>query len=125
MDDVKLADAHHEFIDSWDEKRDIDRATGMRLALVHCRRAARLDSQAPLTFEILGLWQRHVLQYGWDDPLQFRCHDAYAKQGRERYPISDDVKIKFGECLSAASDSSEPAALRAARVYLDVCFFHP
>ncbi|MBT3224430.1 MAG: hypothetical protein HN348_35630, partial [Proteobacteria bacterium] len=32
---------------------------------------------------------------------------------------------QFLACIGDANDLSQPVALRAARIYLDICFFHP
>ena len=54
----------------------------------------------------------------------FRKHDAYAKQGRECYPLYETSEEEFQSLLHEAN-SSESIVLRACRAYLDVLFFHP
>lgn len=40
------------------------------------------------------------------------------------YPIAG-TRARFDAAIQDAGDAAVPATLRAARVYLDVCFFHP
>jgi hypothetical protein len=75
-----------------------------------------------LSFALLSTWQRGVL----DVPeALFRTGTAWAKRGRERYDRPADLPQIFEECLAEATDPSLPLPSRAARVYLDVAFFHP
>jgi len=58
----------------------------------------------------------------------FRTSPAFAKGGRERYGIDSSTRPRIDACLAeTAKDSVRPLALtaRAARAYLDICFFHP
>eukprot|EP00435_Cladocopium_sp_Y103_P010826 s4539_g2.t2 len=120
-------DSHLRFIDSVDAARDSRRAVNLRYALHQCRKDARTGS--PLEFRNLQQWQQ-IFMRGLDfDSYEgqrdiFRIHDAYAKHGRERYPLKGNTESTFKKLLAQAN-SSEPLALRAARAYLDVCFFHP
>ncbi len=70
--------------------------------------------------------QQHVL--GTPHPPAFRTLPAFAQGGRERYGIGPDTRARLDACL-AESAADGPGALpltaRAARAYLDVCFFHP
>lgn len=75
-----------------------------------------------LGFDLLARWQRAVLGIA-DAP--FRDGPAFAKQGRERYGLDAQTPARFAECLVSSQDRELPVAARAARVYLDVCFFHP
>ncbi|MEV6599365.1 Fic family protein [Actinoplanes sp. NPDC051346] len=89
-------------------------------ALVQARRAAA--EGGPLTFARLAEWQRTVLGV----PLaEFRTGPAVAKGGRERYHWRADLPKMFERCLAEATDDAVPLPSRAARVYLDVAFFHP
>jgi hypothetical protein len=115
-----FADAHRRWIDSFDEKRDATRAKRMRAALKVCRVSAMRGQT--LSFKRLSSWQSIVL--GVKRP-EFRTTDAFAKGGRERYSIQGDTKARFEAALEDANSQKEPAVVRAARVYLDVCFFHP
>ncbi|OXY91786.1 hypothetical protein BEK98_28795 [Streptomyces diastatochromogenes] len=63
--------------------------------------------------------QREVLG-GAEAP--FRAADACAKAGRERYGLTSRTQADFAACLREATDPGLPLA---ARVYLDVGFFHP
>lgn len=115
-------DSHLRFIDSVDAQRDSERAANLRYALHQCRQDAKTGS--PLEFENLQQWQVILMRGLLSERCVFRKHDAYAKRGRERYPLESNTESKFMELLAQAN-SSEPLALRAARAYLDVCFFHP
>ncbi|GAB2962012.1 hypothetical protein GCM10027280_58660 [Micromonospora polyrhachis] len=89
-------------------------------ALAQVRRAAA--EGGPLTFAQLAQWQRTVL--GVPD-VGFRAGPAWAKGGRERYHWHPDLSALFEKCLTEAIDDDLPLPSRAARVYLDVAFFHP
>ena len=117
-------DMHLGFIEAVDASRDPSRAQRMKHALAVCRKAAK--DGGPLTFDHLLDWQRYLMRIV--EKPTFRKHDAYAKQGRERYPrhfgdgkSAEDHFIKVLE----EANSTEPVALRASRAYLDVLFFHP
>ena len=114
------ADAHRAYIERFDRPRGDERADGLCEALQLCRRAAVAGE--PLTFERLALWQRHVL--GGSTPT-FRTDVAYAKNGRERYGWKRSTATHFDTCLAQAMDPQPDPTVRAARAYLDVCFFHP
>ena len=90
-------------------------------ALVLCRDSAARG--LPLSFDQLAEWQAVVL--GEHAPVAFRSAVAYAKNGREMYRIDSDVADEFDRALADASDTSSTVATRAARAYLDLCFFHP
>ncbi|MFD6949602.1 MULTISPECIES: Fic family protein [unclassified Nocardiopsis] len=107
-------------IRAFDGARSPERAAGMLAALARAR--ADAASGAPLTFDLLSSWQRSVLDVP-DAP--FRGAPAFAKQGRERYGTGPDLRGLLDTCLvqSGGLDPALPA--RAARAYLDVCFFHP
>ncbi|HEX3765696.1 MAG TPA: Fic family protein [Kofleriaceae bacterium] len=77
----------------------------------------------PLTMSLLAQCQQIVL--GLDATPGFRIRDAYAKAGRERYSAGPEVAGHFDRCLEEANGAAPAAVARAARVYLDVCFFHP
>ncbi|WP_067831732.1 Fic family protein [Actinomadura kijaniata] len=93
-----------------------ERAARLLTALEHARRAA--DEGRDLDFALLAGWQRHVLGV---DEAPFRTAPAFAKRGRERYGIAPGLRERFDSHL--AEDA--PPLPRAARAYLDVCFFHP
>jgi prophage maintenance system killer protein len=112
-------DAHRRYIDGPERARDPGRAARMAAALDACRASARRDE--PLTFDRLSAWQAIVLGM----PADFRATDAYAKGGRERYGLDAKTQRRFEAALDEASDAATAVSLRAARVYLDVCFFHP
>lgn len=111
-------------IRAFDGALDPARAQGL-LAAVEVLRADA-GRGALLDFELLQRWQQHVL--GTPHPPPFRDLPAFAKGGRERYGISPDTRARFDACLAeSAKDAGRPLPLtaRAARAYLDVCFFHP
>lgn len=117
-------DGATEDIRAFDGAIDPARADGLLAAL----ELVRLDAArgAPLDFELLRRWQQHVL--GVPEPPQFRSLPAFAKGGRERYGINPDTRTRLDGCLSesqAADGRVPPVTARAARAYLDVCFFHP
>lgn len=101
--------------------RDATRAERLLSAYGQMRRDAAADKI--LDFRMLASWQCTVLGVA-DAP--FRDGPAFAKDGRERYGLSSDTPGQFADCLLAASRDRElPVAARAARLYLDVSFFHP
>ncbi|MEO8704176.1 MAG: Fic family protein [Kofleriaceae bacterium] len=112
-------DPHVRFINGAERARDPKRADRMTVALDACRQSA--SAGEPLTFERLAAWQQIVL----DDPeVWFRDGVAYAKAGRERYGLVQDIETRFEQALRDAG-STAPLLVRAARVYLDVSYFHP
>lgn len=117
-------DGAAESIRAFDGAIDPARAEGLLTALERARVDATQD--APLTLERLCDWQQRVL--GVPQPPRFRNSVAFAKGGRERYGIAPDTPARLDACLAeSASDGRRPLPLiaRAARAYLDVCFFHP
>lgn len=58
-------------------------------------------------------------------PAAFRTGPAFAKQGRERYGLAPDTEAAFHACIADTDDDALDPIGRAARVYLDVCFYHP
>jgi hypothetical protein len=77
----------------------------------------------PLTFALLASWQRTVL--GRSEQPSFRTRSAYAKGGRELYGWRPELPEWFEACLAQATSDDLPLPSRAARLYLDVAFFHP
>ncbi|MFJ5924294.1 Fic family protein [Kitasatospora sp. NPDC092948] len=121
-------DGAAEDIRAFDHAVDPARAQGMLAALGLARDGAARG--AALDFELLRGWQRHVLDTA--QPPPFRSAPAFAKEGRERYGIGPDTRALMDSCLaeSASHPDDNPLpitarAARAARAYLDVCFFHP
>lgn len=121
---VPVRDGAAEDIRAFDGTVAPARAEGMLAALKLLRadaaRGARLD------FTLLSSWQQHVL--GAPEPPPFRSSPAFAKAGRERYGIGPETSALFDTCLAeSAADTGHPLGLtaRAARTYLDICFFHP
>ncbi|MCU7731173.1 Fic family protein [Actinoplanes sp. KI2] len=92
----------------------------LSIVLDQVRRAAA--DRAPLTFARLAEWQRTVLGV---TEARFRTGPASAKGGRESYHWHADLPDRFDACLNEATDDDVPLPSRAARVYLDVAFFHP
>ncbi|MEU5429592.1 Fic family protein [Streptomyces olivoreticuli] len=121
---IPSRDGAAEDIRAFDGAVDPARAEGLLAALELLRADAARG--APLDFELLRSWQQHVL--GTPQPPPFRSSPAFAKGGRERYGISSDTRARLDACLAeSANDAGQPLPLtaRAARVHLDVCFFHP
>ncbi|MEU3838772.1 Fic family protein [Streptomyces sp. NPDC028635] len=117
-------DGAAEDIRVFDGALDPARARGMLAALELLRADAARG--ALLDFELLQRWQQHVL--GAPQPPPFRDLPAFAKRGRERYGIGPDTRARLDACLAeSARHIDRPVSLtaRAARAYLDVCFFHP
>jgi Fic/DOC family protein len=112
-------DGHREYIERFDRVRDAGRGERMVAALAACRASAGRGE--PLSLELLTGWQAILL----GAPAALRTTDAYAKEGRERYPIAPDIWTRFAAALDEANDLDTFVSVRAARVYLDVCFFHP
>ncbi|MFD8388568.1 Fic family protein [Streptomyces sp. NPDC059680] len=113
-----------EDIRTFDGALDPARAQGLLAALELLR--ADATRGACLDFELLRSWQQHVL--GTPQPPSFRDLPAFAKQGRERYGIGPDTRARLDACLAESAQDAErplPLTARAARAYLDVCFFHP
>ncbi|MFF5229680.1 Fic family protein [Dactylosporangium sp. NPDC000521] len=94
---------------------------GRALAALQLVRADAAEG-GPLTFARLAAWQREVLGV---DKAPFRTTAAWARAGRELYAYHDDLPAAFEACLAEATDPAVPLPSRAARVYLDVLFFHP
>ncbi|MDR3080085.1 MAG: Fic family protein, partial [Streptomyces sp.] len=88
------------------------------LAQEHANTARALD------LHLLRRWQQVVLGHA---DVPFRTGPAFAKRGQERYGLSDRTEADFAECIAQATATGTgiPLPARAARAYLDVCFFHP
>lgn len=113
-----LRDGHLAYVDVHDAARDTDRATQMREAIAAARTSA--TSSEPLTLERLAAWTSLAL----GRPATLRTTDAYAKRGRERYGMRSKLGAEVEAALAQAS-GRDAVLVRAARVYLDVCAFHP
>ncbi|MFC0842416.1 cell filamentation protein Fic [Streptomyces noboritoensis] len=117
-------DGAAEDIRAFDGALDPVRAEGLLAALGQLRADAARG--ALLDFALLQGWQQHVL--GTPRLSAFRSLPAFAKGGRERYGIASDTHSRLDACLAeSAKGNGTPLRLaaRAARAYLDVCFFHP
>lgn len=101
------------FVDTVVRQRDPARADTLLKALAGVRAA----KDAELSFELMARWL--------GERAEFRTTPAFAKGGRERYGLDETTPRRFRECLAESHDPAVPLAARAARVYLDVCFFHP
>jgi hypothetical protein len=111
-------DGHRAFLDEVARTRDAERALRLHAALDR----ARAEAGLPLTVERLAAWQAVVL--GLDAPPSLRATDAFARQGRARYGWGPATEATLRACLAEAT-GPDPLLARAARVYLDVLFFHP
>lgn len=105
-------------IEAFDRPRDPVRADRMLAALAR----ARAECGVPLSFELLSGWQTMVLGVR---EAPFRDRPARAKDGAERYDGGPTAADHFKTCLGESANPELAVAARAARVYLDVCFFHP
>jgi hypothetical protein len=94
---------------------------GRALAALRLARADAAEG-GPLTFARLEAWQREVLGVA---AAPFRTTSAWARGGRERYAYHAELPSLFDMCLAESADPAVPLPSRAARVYLDVLFFHP
>lgn len=116
-------DGHAAYIDDVDAARakdsDESRAVRMREALRTCRVLA--ESGALLDLALLR--QLHTIAVPSGGAL--RGARAFAKRGRERYGFDDAVAAACDDALGDANDVDVDVVARAARAYLDVCFFHP
>jgi hypothetical protein len=108
------------YIRTVEHERDPLRAGRMSAALNRVRRDVVADRA--LDFAILSGWQSLVL--GMQNPV-FRTGPAFAKGGRERYGIEPGTPERFERCLAQSTQPDLALPARAARAYLDVCFFHP
>lgn len=113
-------DGHARFIERHDRARDPARADRMVQALAACRASAERGER--LDFERLSTLQALVLGV---DAADLRTGDAFAKGGRERYAHDVGLRKRFEGWLAESNDRATPVPVRAARVYLDVCFAHP
>jgi hypothetical protein len=111
-------DGHERYVREVDAARSGERADRMARALADARAAARAGR--PLDFALLTDLQEIVL----GRPAPFRTAQAFAHGGAERYGLEPDTPARFEAALADAGDAA-PAIVRAARVYLDVCYFHP
>ncbi len=111
-------DGHVAFIHKYDRVRSPERAHRLQNALEFVRK----NSARQLDWSLLCAMQERVLG---ENNVEFRRGDAHAKGGRERYGLDSKTRQKFEQCLSEANDTSISPQARAARVYLDICFFHP
>ncbi|MEU3419137.1 Fic family protein [Streptomyces murinus] len=103
-----------------DKPGETARGDGLRSAW----QRARTDAGAGkvLEFRLLHEWQKLVLGL---PEAPFRTLPAFAKEGQERYGLSTETPLLFDACLTESGASDVPLTARAARLYLDVCFFHP
>jgi Fic family protein len=60
---------------------------------------------------------------GASRPIELRATDAV--RGSERYGAMPGLRAAFERVLADTTDRSLALPVRAARAYLDVCFFHP
>lgn len=112
-------DGHAVYIDEVDAPRDRTRAERMHAALRMAR--AYAAGGALLSVERLSELQEVVVPAG----SALRASAAFAKRGNERYGFDENTHARFAAALDEADDASVPLLGRAARAYLDVCFFHP
>jgi prophage maintenance system killer protein len=116
-----LADGHERYIERVERARDPERAERMAAALLLCRDSALRGMD--LTLDQLAEWQAIVL----GRRVELRTTVAFGKRGRERYGISASLRSDFERVLAEAAGEHRQAALavKAAALYVDVCYFHP
>lgn len=113
-------DWHLQFIKTIDQPKSKERAELLATALKEVRSLAAQGSL--LTFELFCEIQGIILRRS---KVDFRKTTAFGKQGREKYGFHPDIKELFVQRLLEHQTTTLPPAVRAARAYLDVCFFHP
>jgi hypothetical protein len=112
-------DAHLAYVDEVDRPRDSLGAERMLAALHLGRERAR--SGRTLGWPLLQELQTVVL----GGPAPFRTTEAFAKAGRERYGWWPALAQEFADKLERDARGRAHPIARAARAYLDLCFFHP
>lgn len=119
-----IRDGHEHFIQTFVAPRNENKAIHWRAALARCRFDASLGGQ--LTWQRLSAWNAMVLgSSSGAHASDLRRTVAYAKGGREQYGILCDFSERLRLALAESDDHRLPVTTRAARVYLDVAFFHP
>jgi hypothetical protein len=103
-------------------EHDRDPVRAQRLHVAYRQMRADAATGEALNLELLSKWQCAVLGVA---AAPFRSGPAFAKGGRERYGLGPHTAALFESCLRDSGEVQVPVAARAARVYLDVCFFHP
>ena len=112
-------DAHKELIEEYDFKRSSERAERLLEVLELSRGLAK--AKEPLSWEILSEWQGKILGYKTD----FRTTEAFAKNGKEKYKITQYTELEFKKLIKDVNDETIDPILRAATVYQDIIFYHP
>ena len=72
----------------------------------------------PVDVPLLCTWSSEIL----GEPSGLRTTEAFAKGGAERY--GTEHLSSFADAVAQAC-SHEHVLVRAARLYLDICFYHP
>ncbi|MBX7190514.1 MAG: Fic family protein [Sandaracinaceae bacterium] len=116
---IVRTDGHLAYVEAFDRPRGDERAEHM-LAAISMARSSALRGE-PLTLERLARFTGLALGH----EARVRTTDAFAKDGRERYAHSPALARLFDEALGDVKRHRARPLVRAARVYLDVCFFHP
>jgi Fic/DOC family len=111
-------DGHMLWIRSIEVARDSVRAQRMEHALLQLRSVVEtqpLDLASMLAAQQIALPEQPGL----------RSTVAWAKAGREFYSVTNDLPGVFSGYLADAMSDQADVALRAVRLYLDICFLHP
>ena len=116
---VGRRDGHRHFIDSVDAARDPARAARLHAALDAARALAK--NGAPFALSLVCGLQACVA----GGAAVERSSPAFAKSGGEVYSYDARTRERLMRACGDARDLRVPALLRAARAYLDICFFHP
>jgi Fic/DOC family len=111
-------DGHRLWIQSIEAARDAVRAQRMERALLDLRAAAE---KHPLDLASLLAAQ----QIAVPEQPGLRSTVAWAKAGREFYSVPNDLPGVFAVYIAEPMTDQDDVALRAVRLYLDICFLHP
>ncbi len=114
---LEPVDGHRRFIEGVERRRDPERAERMLSALAMSRQTA--TRARSLNWPRLAAWNACLLGLRRSP---YREGPGIAKGGRERYSGGQET---FRAYLAEANHDHIPWFVRAARVYLDICFFHP
>lgn len=112
-------DRHTEFVRNFDFGKSEDRGEAMLAALKRSREDAVMKRE--LDWETLCEWQAIVL----GEPVSFRESDAFAKEGRDWYPLKPATPKQFRKYLAEVNLKHSCPIRTAANAYRDICFFHP
>ena len=108
------SDPHEAFVS---EFLRVDKRAGLLDALSH----GRARRQRNLDFQLLREFSDRI-HSSPEGTAHFRTSRAYAKEGCEFYESNGQVFRQFTTLLAEEEDDF---TIKAAKTYLDICFFHP